>query len=253
MTTILITGATSGLGEALAREASEQGHMVIACGRNENKLDELSKLSNVSTLQFDVTNEQQTRTALEKVNIDIAVLNAGTCEYVDIRQVEPDMFRRVFDINVFGVINVVAALLPNLKKGNKLVFVDSLARMLPFTRSQAYGASKAALNYACKSFEVDLSNKQIDVQSMSPGFVKTPLTEKNDFPMPMAITSEEAAKYMLSGIFSNRSSVYFPRRFSWMIRLLNLMPEFIQRKICVSMRGSLSKSSKTSSSSQENP
>lgn len=254
MTTILITGATSGLGEALAKEASKQGHNVIACGRNQEKLDELSNLSNVSTLQFDVTNEQQTRIALENILCDIAVLNAGTCEYVNIKQLEPDMFRRVFDINFFGVINVVAALLPNLEKGSKLVFVDSLARMLPFTRSQAYGASKAALHYACKSFEVDLSNKQIDVQSMSPGFVKTPLTDKNDFPMPMAITAEQAAKYMLDGILSNRSSVYFPRRFSWMIRLLNLMPEFIHKKLCVSMRGSLSKSDKNkSSSSQEHP
>lgn len=244
MSTILITGATSGLGEALAKEASKQGHSVIACGRNQDKLSELSELDNITTLKFDVTNEQQTKSALSAVKCDIAVLNAGTCEYVNIKHVEPDMFRRVFDINLFGVVNVIASLLPNLEKGNKIVFVDSLARLLPFTRSQAYGASKAALNYACKSFEVDLAHKGIAVQSMSPGFVKTPLTSKNDFPMPMAITADKAAVYMLKGILSSRSSVYFPRRFSWMIRILNLMPEFVHKKLCVNMRGSLAKSNK---------
>lgn len=244
MATILITGASSGLGEALTQEAVAQGHHVIACGRNEAKLAELASNANITSIQFDATNEEQTKAALANVNCDIAVLNAGTCEYVDIRHLEPDMFRRVFDVNVFGTINVAAALLPNLEKGNKLVFVDSMARLLPFTRSQAYGASKAAIHYACKSFEVDLKSRGIAVQSMSPGFVKTPLTDKNDFPMPMAITAKQAAVYMLKGIQSNKSNVYFPKRFGAIIRFLNFLPESIQRRICVNMR-SLEKSSPT--------
>lgn len=246
MATILITGATSGLGEALAKEASVNGHNVIACGRNKDKLSELEGHPNITALQFDVTDEVATQEALKDIQCDIAVLNAGTCEYVDIRHIEPDMFKRVFDINFFGAINTVAALLPNLRSGNKLVFVDSLARLLPFTRSQAYGASKAALNYACKSFEVDLASKGVKVQSMSPGFVKTPLTDKNDFPMPMAITSHQAAVYMLSGILSNKSSVYFPRRFSLFVRFLHLLPEFVQRYICIKMRSAGSKEKKHS-------
>jgi short-subunit dehydrogenase len=146
------------------------------------------------------------------------------------------MFRRVFDANVFGVINVVASLLPNLQRGNKIVFVDSLARLLPFSRSQAYGGSKAALNYIAKSFEVDLAHKGIKVQTLSPGFVKTPLTDKNDFPMPMVISAQAAAQYMLKGIFSSSSSVYFPKRFSFIVRLLNLLPQSLQKRLCASMR-----------------
>ena len=236
MTTILITGATSGIGEALAKLAAKSGHHVIACGRNKEKLAELSDLSNMTTCRFDVTNEEETKAALADIKCDIAVLNAGTCEYVDLPELEPDMFKRVFDANVFGVVNMLAGLLPNMKKGNKGVFVDSLARLLPFPRSQAYGASKAALNYMAKSFEVDLASKGIQVQTLSPGFVKTPLTDKNDFPMPMVITADAAAKYMLDGIFKSRSSVYFPRRFSFIVRFLNLLPEFIQRKLCIGMR-----------------
>ncbi|MDT0595772.1 SDR family NAD(P)-dependent oxidoreductase [Glaciecola petra] len=249
MATILITGATSGLGEALTYEASKNGHKVIACGRNLAKLEELAQKDNVLTISFDATNEKATREALKDISCDIAVINAGTCEYVDVREIEPDMFKRVFDINLFGAMNVVAALQGNLVAGNKLVFVDSMARLLPFTRSQAYGASKAALHYACKSFEVDFANKGIKVQSMSPGFVKTPLTDKNDFPMPMSITAEQAAVYMLKGVLSSASSVYFPRRFGAMIRFLNFLPEFVQRKICINMRGSLSRSTKPKSDS----
>lgn len=252
MARILITGATSGLGEALALEALANGHEVIACGRNKDKLADLGAKDRATTIQFDACDEEQTFKALADVKCDIAVLNAGTCEYVDIRHVEPDMFRRVFDINVFGTINVAAALLPTLEKGNKLVFVDSMARLLPFTRSQAYGASKAALHYACKSFEVDLKSRGIAVQSMSPGFVKTPLTDKNDFAMPMAITAAQAAKYMLSGIQSNSSSIYFPRRFGYMIRTLNLLPESIQRKLCVKMRSGIKASANRSTNNKKN-
>lgn len=236
MKRILITGATSGIGEALARHASAQGHSIIACGRNQDKLDELSQLSNISSCKFDATDEDETREALKSIEFDIAVINAGTCEYVDVKNIEPNMFRRVFEINVFGAINVASALLVKAKKGDKLVFVDSLARLLPFTRSQAYGSSKAALHYLAKSFEVDLASRGVKVQSISPGFVKTPLTDRNDFKMPMAITAEQAAVYMLDGILSDKSSIYFPKRFSAFIRLLNLMPEFIQRKMCISMR-----------------
>lgn len=238
MLTILITGATSGIGEALLKEACANGHAVIACGRNEDKLSELSALPNVSTLKFDACDEAATKQALKNVKCDIAVLNAGTCEYVDINEIEPDMFKRVFDVNVFGTVNVASALIPYLQKGNKLVFVDSMARLLPFTRSQAYGASKAAVHYACKSFEVDLKSKGIAVQSISPGFVETPLTRKNDFSMPMSITSDKAAKYMLKGILSDKSAVYFPRRFGFIMRFLDFLPEVLQTFICAKMVGS---------------
>ncbi|MFC3094783.1 SDR family NAD(P)-dependent oxidoreductase [Alteromonas sediminis] len=233
---LLITGATSGIGETLALRAADEGYQVIACGRNEDKLAQLAHHENISTLQFDVTNESQTHTALGNVECDIAVLNAGTCEYVDIDAFEPDMFRRVFEPNFFGVVNATSALLSNLKPGNQVLIVDSLARLLPFSKSQAYGASKAALFYYTKSLEVDLHSKGIIVQSVSPGFVKTPLTDKNDFDMPMLISVEEAAKDILRGIKSKNRSVYFPTRFSLMLRFLGLLPAGLQKKISLFMK-----------------
>lgn len=85
-----------------------------------------------------------------------------------------------------------------------------MARLLPFTRSQAYGASKAALHYFTKSLEVDLHDRGIKVQAVSPGFVETPLTDKNDFDMPMKITATEAAESMLKGIETDKQTVFFP-------------------------------------------
>ncbi|APD86810.1 short-chain dehydrogenase [Alteromonas sp. Mex14] len=236
MKTILITGATSGIGKALAIHAAKEGYRVIACGRNKDALDELSSNSNIDACQFDVTDLEDARRALSAVKFDIAVLNAGTCEYVDIDNFEPDMFRRVFEPNFFGVVNCVDALLPKLQHGDKLVIVDSMARLLPFTKSQAYGASKAALHYFTKSLEVDLHHKGIKVQAVSPGFVETPLTDKNDFEMPMKISAEEAAQSMLAGIENDKQTVFFPRIFGFILRFMHILPTLLQKRISLSMR-----------------
>lgn len=236
MKRLLITGATSGIGEAVALLAAQHGYSVIACGRNADKLAVLAQQPNISTCQFDVTDLAQTQAALANVQCDIALLNAGTCEYVDIDDIEPAMFERVFAANVFGVINVIKALSPNLQSGNKLVFVDSLARLLPFPRSQAYGASKAALHYIAKSCAVDYAEQGVHVQTISPGFVITPLTDKNDFPMPMSISVEEAARDIVAGIKTNKASIYFPTRFSMILRGLHALPEFIQHRLSLRMR-----------------
>ncbi|AEF02436.1 MULTISPECIES: SDR family NAD(P)-dependent oxidoreductase [Alteromonas] len=236
MKTLLITGATSGIGKALALHAAEKGYQVIACGRNQGVLDELASKPNIKPLKFDVTSLEDAKQALHNVKCDVAILNAGTCEYVDIDEFESDMFRRVFETNFFGVVHCVEALIPSLKRGNKLVIVDSMARLLPFTRSQAYGASKAALHYFTKSLEVDLHDRGIKVQAVSPGFVETPLTDKNDFDMPMKITATEAAESMLKGIETDKQTVFFPRMFGLILRFMHILPVGLQKKLSLSMR-----------------
>ncbi len=239
MSRMLVTGATSGIGLALAKLAATRGYQVIACGRNAEVLAELDAIENIQSLQFDVTDEQQTRAALGNLKVDIAVLNAGVCEYVDVDQIEPKMFERVFSANFFGVVNSVAALMPNLTSGNQLVLVDSLARLLPFTRSQAYGASKAALHYFCKSLEVDIADKGVLVQSVSPGFVKTPLTDKNDFDMPLRIDVDEAVEAMLEGIEKRSKSIYFPALFSAILRVLSHLPNRLKVSLSKRMKNNV--------------
>lgn len=226
---MLITGATSGLGLALAKLASNQGYQVIACGRNQGMLDELARQHNMLTLCFDVSDEQQTQRALCAVKADICVLNAGVCEYVDVDTIQAALFKRVFAANFFGVVNCVSSLLPSLQKGSQLVIIDSLARLLPFSRSQAYGASKAALHYFSSSLAVDLTDKGITVQTVSPGFISTPLTDKNNFAMPMLMPSEDAAVALLKGIEGKSRAIYFPYVFALLMRAFGLLPSITQR------------------------
>ncbi|GAC35466.1 SDR family NAD(P)-dependent oxidoreductase [Paraglaciecola polaris] len=234
MKRMLVTGATSGIGEALVKLAANKDYRVIACGRNGEKLNTLSTIQNVSALKFDVSDQQQTLNALRHTSADIYVLNAGVCEYVEIDTFDPAMFRRVFEANFFGVVNCIDALLPQLVTGNQLVIVDSMARLLPFTQSQAYGASKAALHYLTKTMEVDLASRGIIVQSVSPGFVATPLTNKNDFDMPMRISVDEAVASLLHGIEKHTSSIFFPTIFGMLLRTLYRLPSSL--KVALSKR-----------------
>ncbi len=237
MKTLLITGASSGIGKATAVEAAQQGWRVVACGRNKTRLTEVESLHpNIETLSFDITNKLECKNALGAVRVDAVILNAGTCEYVDIDAWDADLFRRVFDANFFGVVNCLEALLPNLRRGDQLVFIDSLARLLPFTRSQAYGASKAALFYLAKTLDVDLKHKGIWVQTISPGFVKTPLTDKNEFHMPMRISAEQAATAVMKHVGKKTKTGYFPAFFAAIIRTLSSLPMAWQTALCRRMK-----------------
>ena len=218
-----------------------QGWRVIACGRNQSRLDELSREhADIRTLAFDVSDIEECRQALNAVSPDVVLLNAGTCEYVDIDDWDIELFRRVFDANFFGVVNCLDPLLPNLRRGSQLVFVDSMARLLPFTRSEAYGASKAAVHYLAKSLEVDLKDRGVHVQTISPGFVETPLTERNDFAMPMQVSAEEAATSIMQCITRKTRDGYFPVLFGTIIRSLSLLPMRLQTALCVRLRGQAS-------------
>lgn len=228
MKSILITGATSGIGEALAYYAAEQNYRVIACGRNPQKLAALAQHPNIVAAAFDVCNEEQSHTTLRSIKADIYVFNAGVCEYVDVNNIDIKLFKRVFDANFFGIVNCIAGVTPHLKSGDQIVIVDSLARLLPFTKSEAYGASKAALHYFSKSLSVDLTNKNVLLQSVSPGFVDTPLTKQNDFAMPMQISVDQAAKRLLHGIEKKQTSIYFPTLFALVLRALHKLPTLCQ-------------------------
>ncbi|MEM7043421.1 MAG: SDR family NAD(P)-dependent oxidoreductase [Pseudomonadota bacterium] len=237
MKRILITGASSGIGEATAFKAARDGWQVIACGRNQAKLEDMRfKHPSIIPLAFDITDLDECHKALGRVSADVVLLNAGSCEYVDVDDWESALFERVFQTNFFGVVHCLEALLPNLKEGSQLVFVDSLARLLPFTRSQAYGASKAALFYLAKTLDVDLKDRGLRVQTISPGFVKTPLTDRNDFDMPMRISPEEAAISIMRHIDRGTRTGYFPTVFAAILRTLSALPTALQIQICRRMR-----------------
>jgi short-subunit dehydrogenase len=235
---ILITGATSGIGKSLTTQYALEGHHVIACGRNKDKLLHLaSSLPSIETLCFDITHYQSYPSLGKGTQpLDLLILNAGDCEYID-NPIEFDarLFERVINTNLISVGYALQAWLKHMSPGSRLVFVSSSAGLLPLPRAEAYGTSKAALSYLAKSLSVTLSKHDINVTVVHPGFVKTPLTDKNTFKMPMIIPEEEAAINIMKGIEKGKREINFPIIFIFTMKLLRLLPWSLWQRIATRM------------------
>jgi short-subunit dehydrogenase len=236
---IWVTGASSGIGSALAIKLAEQGNKVFVSARNEQSLKALAaQYSNIIPIVFDITNESARASVTEHLEshtdyLDRIVINAGTCEYFDINQPDWSMMPRIMDVNFNGAINTLAIAMPLLKRKAEtktdnarphIIGIGSLATVLPFNQAEAYGASKAALQYFYDALRLDLINQAIDVTVINPGFVKTPLTDKNHFPMPFLMAVDVAAERMVRAIAKRKRQYDFPFRLNCLMRLLSLSP-----------------------------
>lgn len=239
--TCLITGASSGIGKALTQHYAANGWTVYAVARTAAALHQLAQHSGVIALPLDVTDNQALEQAVrqlqqDNVQLDVVILNAGTCEYVDAKALDLSAFRRTFTLNVLAVAACCKYLLPLLQAraamtdgdsmsgSSRLAIVSSMAHMFPFTRSEAYGASKAAVSYFADSLRADLAQSGVSVHLIEPGFIKTPLTDKNDFPMPFLLSAQEAATRIYNGLEQRRLRLRFPFRLSASLTLLRLLP-----------------------------
>jgi NAD(P)-dependent dehydrogenase (short-subunit alcohol dehydrogenase family) len=160
MKTVLITGASSGIGAGLAKSFSADGYHVIACGRDPARLEALHQTCpNLTVRLFDMTDREACRQALTGSYADLIILCAGTCEYLDGGVVDAALVERVMNTNFLGPVNCLEALQPQLVRGNRVVLVSSMAHWLPFPRAEAYGASKAALSWFAESLRLDWEPK----------------------------------------------------------------------------------------------
>ena len=236
MRRVLITGASSGIGKQLAQDYATEGWEVIACGRDGEKLIAVAAASPlIIPLRFDITDLSETRQALQDVQADLVILCAGTCEYLDDGVVEAEKVVRVMNTNFIGPVNCLDALLPRLAPGSRVALVGSVAWLLPFSRSEAYGASKAALAFFARSLAVDLAKRQIHISLIQPGFVETPLTARNDFPMPMMVTVVQASKHIRKKLAHGASEIAFPPLFARLLKTTALRPVGLQKWLCRKM------------------
>lgn len=222
---VMITGATSGIGLALFNAMSESQYDVIATGRNLEKLKALSPKPN-KALCFDITNKSEVLNLKNTISkLDILVINAGTCQYIDDAiQFNSQSFEEVITTNLISVGWLLEALLSKISKGGQIVFISSSATLLPFPRSEAYGASKAGLDYLANSLRIDLADKNIDITLVHPGFVKTPLTDKNDFAMPFIMSSDSAAQRIKKAIEKRSKYCHFPKRLTFLLKFFSFLP-----------------------------
>ncbi|GAB1256802.1 SDR family NAD(P)-dependent oxidoreductase [Aurantivibrio plasticivorans] len=232
---IWITGASSGIGQALARTLSRSGNTIVATARNNQALEELAaQSSGIHVLTCDVTDQQQMQDAKDWIDakfgyIDRVIINAGVCEYFDIDTPDWDAMKRVMDVNYFGAVNTVSNALPLLEKSSsrsrQILVTSSLANVVPFPRAEAYGASKAAVHYFFESLRIDLAETNIAVSIIQPGFVKTPMTDANDFSMPFIVSTESAVKCIVKEMKEKRRLITFPKRFAVLLYSLRCFPK----------------------------
>lgn len=239
----LITGASSGMGKATALHYAANGWLVYALARSADKLAELAaQNANIKPVSLDVTDSvalaSWTAALPANQKIDVVILNAGNCEYVDAADLDLAAFERTFALNIQAVVACTRYFLPVLHTGSKptLAIVSSMAHFFPFTRSEAYGASKAAVSYFADSLRVDLADTDINLCLIEPGFIDTPLTQKNDFDMPFLMAPEEAAKRIYNGIAASKSRLRFPRRLSFSLKMLGLLPYNLRNKLAKKMK-----------------
>lgn len=234
---IWLTGASSGIGAALAEVLLQRGHRLALSARSVAPLQTLAGRfpEQVLLVPGDLTDADQVWAIGQRIGehwgaLDQAILNAGTCEYVEVRDFQAAMVERVMRANLISAAHCVEAALPLLRQGDRphLVAVSSSVTYLPLPRAEAYGASKAAMRYLFEALRVDLAAEGIAVTLVSPGFVDTPLTQQNDFPMPMRWPVERAARHMADRLDRRPYEIAFPGPFIAILRLLGSLPKGLQ-------------------------
>ncbi|WP_282607248.1 SDR family NAD(P)-dependent oxidoreductase [Pelagibius sp. Alg239-R121] len=233
---IWITGASSGIGRAVASLLVSRGYRVAASARRRETLEVLAQeLANetgeIRVYPIDVTDHDAvaaTRTEIESDfgPIGLALLNAGTHREVMARDFSAEDVRALIDLNVMGCVNCLEAVLPEMiaRGRGHLALVSSVAGYMGLPTSAGYGATKAGLINMAEALKPECDRLSIKLQLINPGFVKTPLTDRNPFPMPFLMNVDDAARAMVAGLESRRFEVIFPRRLAYILKALRLLP-----------------------------
>lgn len=227
--TYWLIGASEGLGRELARELCRAGARLILSARNAERLESLcAELSDAQTMVLDVTDTLAVREAVNGIgSIDGVIYNVGTYEPMRATEWDTEVALMMVDVNFIGALRVLGELVPRFMQAGHgdITLIGSLAGYRGLPASIGYGASKAALISLAETMRHDLKRSGVVVRVVNPGFIKTRLTEKNDFKMPMLMAPEKAAKYVLKSMRSSRFRTDFPAPFSWLIRLLKFLPD----------------------------
>ena len=229
---IWITGASSGIGKALAIKFAKEGWKVAISARRENLLNEIAKTYNdIFPYPLDVTDSNKCELVFNSIkekfkNVDISVFSTGIHDPKSEKSLDLNKVRQIMEVNFFGTINSVNAVYKYYKerKSGQISIVSSVGG--------AYCASKSALTSFTESLNFDMKRKNVRVSLISPGFIKTPMTDQNDFPMPMIKTPEFAAEEIYNGLVKkNAFEIHFPKSFTFIMKILQILPNWAYFKL----------------------
>ena len=233
---IWITGASSGIGKALAVKFAENGWKVAASARRENLLNELRNINqNIYPYPLDVTKIEKCISTAKSIiqeqgGIDICVFGTGMHDPKSEKRFNLNKIREIMEINYFGTINSINSVYDYFseKKNGQLSIISSVAGYRGLPAAGAYCASKSALISYTESLYFDLKRKNVKVSIICPGFIKTPMTDQNDFPMPMLKSPEFAADKIYAGlIHKNNFEIHFPKSFTFLMKVIQILPNWL--------------------------
>ena len=238
--TIWITGASTGIGRALAIKFAKNGWNVAASARRENLLKELEELNqDIYSFPLDVTDKEKCKEVFKKIEdkfktIDISFFSTGTWDPGKEKEIDVEQIENVMKVNFFGTLNCIKSVEKYYrnKRSGHISIVSSIAGYRGLPNSTGYGPSKSALNNLAESLFFDFKRYGVRVSLISPGFIKTPMTDKNDFKMPFLRTTDFAADKIYEGLVSsNKFEIHFPKQLTLILKLLRILPYTLYLKL----------------------
>ena len=229
---IWITGASSGIGKALAEKFASEGWKVAISARRKEILDSMAKNENIFSYPLDVTNQIQISDVFSKIindfgSLDLCVFSSGTYDPKLEQEINIKQNKFVMETNFFGVLYCVKSVERYFKdkKNGHISIVSSVAAYRGLPNSSGYGPSKAALTNLTESLYFDFKKYNVRISLVSPGFIKTPLTDKNEFPMPFIKSPEFAAEKMFKGLTKTKAfEIHFPKALTLLLKFLRILP-----------------------------
>ena len=232
---IWITGASTGIGKAAAEKFSKEGWKVAISARRAELLKNIAQDNNIFDYPLDVTDEKKVGEVFKKIlegfkNIDLCIFSAGTYEPKLEKEISQEQIRKTMEVNFFGVVNCIKAVeeyFKNMKNGH-ISIVSSIAGYRGLPNSSGYGPSKAALSNLAESLYFDFKKHNVRISLISPGFIKTPMTDKNKFRMPFIKSPEFAADKIYNGLVkSNAFEITFPKQLTIIFKFFKILPNRI--------------------------
>ena len=229
---IWITGASSGIGKALAQKFAAEGWKVAVSARRKEILNEMANDENITSYPLDVTDQNQINDVFSKIihefgSLDLCVFSSGTYDPKLEQEINIKQNKFVMETNFFGVLYCIKSVEKYFKdkQDGHISIVSSVAAYRGLPNSSGYGPSKAALTNLTESLYFDFKKHNVRISLVSPGFIKTPLTDKNEFPMPFIKSPEFAAEKMFNGLTKSKAfEIHFPKALTLLLKFLRILP-----------------------------